>query len=467
MTFVHSPRVSSVVKTASVLFLVLTSFAVSAPAHAFPEVHTVTFFENVNASDPVSALETANAPQPLTLIQHLDPSFSDPGYTFVGWNTSIDDSGTSYADGSTYSFNADVGLYAQWLPIPVVHNVTFFENANATDSTTSMQAASTPQNLTLIQNLNPGFSNAGYAFAGWNTSANGSGNSYTDGSTYSFNADVGLYAQWLPKPVVHVTFFENANATDSVSSTMTEAAATPFTLFVNIEPAFVNGSHMFSGWNTSRDGTGTSYSDGSQFSFQSDLVLYAQWTLTLVDTYSFSANGGSGTISSISGSPGSNFVVPGQTGLIRAGFVLTDWNTSANGSGTKYLVGENVTIVGSTLLFAQWSGHRIATLFGAIGTFKNGSSSLSAALKSQINRVALTIKSRKYLKVDLFGYTATTGLKSLNLSLSRNRAINVGTYLRNRLRALKVHGVSISSSGQGSIAGQSSKAYSRVEVFGV
>jgi uncharacterized repeat protein (TIGR02543 family) len=468
MTFVHSPRVSSVVRTASVLFLVLTSFAISAPAHAFPEVHTVTFFENVNASDPVSALETANAPQPLTLIQNLDPSFSDPGYTFVGWNTSINDSGTSYADGSTYSFNADVGLYAQWLPIAVVHDVTFFENANATDSTTAMQAAGTPQNLTLIQNLNPGFSNAGYAFAGWNTSANGSGKSYADGSTYSFNADVGLYAQWLPTPVVHnVTFFENANATDSVSSTMKETVATPFTLFVNIQPAFVNGSHKFSGWNTSRDGTGTSYSDGSQFSFQSDLVLFAQWTLTLVDTYSFSANGGSGTISSISGPPGSNFVVPGQTGLIRAGFVLTDWNTSANGSGTKYLVGENVTIAGSALLFAQWSGHGLATLFGAIGTFKNGSSSLSAALKSQINRVALTIRSRKYLKVDLFGYTATTGLNSLNLSLSRNRAINVGTYLRNRLRALKVQGVSISSSGQGSIAGQSSNAYSRVEVFGV
>jgi uncharacterized repeat protein (TIGR02543 family) len=526
------------------------SFAISVPAYAFSQVHAVTFFENVNASDPVSAFESANAPQPLTLVQNLDPSFSNPGYTFVGWNTSINDSGTAYSDGSTYSFTSDIGLYAQWLPIPEVHNVTFFENANATDSVTAMQAATTPQGLLLIQNLDPSFSNPGYTFVGWNTSANGSGSSYMDGSTYSFNADIGLYAQWVAISVVRtltlyendsasdsidstmtgitnssitpfssiqptfsnaghsfvgwntsangsgtsyadgaqysfgsnaalyaqwvviaapytVTFYENDSASDSVSSSMSATEATPFTQFADMQPTFVNGSHMFSGWNTSRDGTGTSYSDGFHFPFQTNLILYAQWTLTVVDTYSFSANGGSGTISSISGSPGSNLVIPGQTGLIRAGFALADWNTSANGSGTKYLVGENVTITGSTLLFAQWSGHKPATLFGAIGTFKTDSSALSANLKSQINRVALTIKSRKYLKIDLFGYSATTGLKSLNISLSRSRAVNVGTYLRNRLRVLKVRGVSISSSGQGSIAGQSSKAYSRVEVFGV
>ena len=550
MKSLHYPRVNSVVRTASVLFLVLMSFAISVPAHAFSAVHAVTFFENVNASDPVSALESANAPQPLTLIQNLDPSFSNPGYTFVGWNTSINDSGTDYADGSTYSFNSDVGLYAQWLPIPVVHNVTFFENTIATDSVNAMQAATAPQPLTLIQNLHPSFSNPGYTFVGWNTSANGSGSPYSDGSTYSFNADIGLYAQWAAVSVIHtltlyenesasdsidstmtgntissitpfasiqptfsnaghsfvgwntssngsgtsyadgaqfsfgsnaalyaqwvvstafhiVTFYENDGPSDSDSSSMSATEATPLTHFADFQPRFVDGTHMFSGWNTSSDGTGTSYSDGFQFSFQTDLVLYAQWTLSVVDTYSFSANGGSGTISSISGSPGSSLVVPGQTGFIRVGFAMTDWNTSANGSGTKYLVGESVTITESTLLFAQWSGHKPSTLFGAIGTFETNSSSLSANLKSQINRVALTIRSRKYLKIDLFGYSAATGLKSLNVSLSRSRAINVGTYLRNRLRALKVRGVSISSSGQGSIAGQSSKAYSRVEVFGV
>ena len=41
-------------------------------------------------------------------------SFTRTGYTFSGWNTSADGSGTAYADGASYDFVADVTLYAQW-----------------------------------------------------------------------------------------------------------------------------------------------------------------------------------------------------------------------------------------------------------------------------------------------------------------------------------------------------------------
>lgn len=42
------------------------------------------------------------------------------GYTFLGWNTASDGSGTSYAAGDTYTLPASDGdtLYAQWQPIP-------------------------------------------------------------------------------------------------------------------------------------------------------------------------------------------------------------------------------------------------------------------------------------------------------------------------------------------------------------
>jgi flagellar motor protein MotB len=283
---------------------------------------------------------------------------------------------------------------------------------------------------------------------------------------------LSLYAQWTldtVTPVIHtVTFKENDSSADSVTSSMSENTIFQLTLFVNLRPIFVNNSHTFVDWNTSSDGSGTSYSDGAQYAFQSNLVLYAQWTLTaVVVTYNFVGNGGSGSVPSISGSIGSTFRMPGQSGFIRAGYVLIDWNTSANGSGTKYLIGESVTATASVVLYAQWHGKRVSTLFSAIGVFKAGSSSLSAALKSQINRVARTIMLRKYLKIDLFGYTSTTGLRSLNVSLSRTRARNVAVFLRSRLNDLKDHGVSIFSAGEGAIPGQSSNAYSRVEVFGV
>ena len=114
--------------------------------------------------------------------------------------------------------------------------------------------------------------------------------------------------------------------------------------------------------------------------------------------------------------------------------------------------------------------HNIRTqtgMYAEIGSFKLGSSSLSVALKSQIHRIAVTIRIRKYRKVDLFGYTAATGLSSLNVSLSRARARNVATYLRSQLTLLKMHGVTVLSAGEGAIKGQTNNSYSRVEVFGV
>jgi hypothetical protein len=198
----------------------------------------------------------------------------------------------------------------------------------------------------------------------------------------------------------------------------------------------------------------------------SSQTLYAQWTAGPSVTVTFDANGGSGSIVPINGTPGSTITLPDQTGLIHAGFELTKWNTSATGTGISYPIGQGFKLDGSEVLYAQWSGHKLPTLFGAIGTFRIGSSSLSVALKSQIHRIAVTIRSRKYRTVDLYGYTSATGLNSLNVSLSRARARKVAAYLHAQLTHLRVTGVTILSTGEGAIAGQTGNAYSRVEVFG-
>ncbi len=36
------------------------------------------------------------------------------GYTFAGWNTEQDGSGTAYADGADFDFSSDETLFAQW-----------------------------------------------------------------------------------------------------------------------------------------------------------------------------------------------------------------------------------------------------------------------------------------------------------------------------------------------------------------
>lgn len=71
----------------------------------------------------------------------------------------------------------------------ISHTVTF--NANTGTGSMSAQTASTTTNLT-----NNAFAKTGCTFAGWNTAANGSGTTYSDGQAYSFAADLVLYAQW-------------------------------------------------------------------------------------------------------------------------------------------------------------------------------------------------------------------------------------------------------------------------------
>ena len=446
-------------------FIIQGTIPVSAAFASTPLFHSVTFVENDSPSDLVYSSETANAPASLTSFANLSPAFVNSGFTFVDWNSSPDGTGTSFANASTFSFATAENLYAVWARD--YHSVTFIENDNSSDAIYDVQTQNAPTALTMFASLSPVLSNPGFTFVDWNTESNGGGSSFGDGSNYSFTGPMVLFAIWSAIPTtiaIDVLTFDANGGTGSIASYSGKAGTSA--ILPTIDGMSMPG-FAFSGWNTEADGSGTQYAEGTGLTLVNSQTLYAQWTAGPSDTVTFDANGGSGSIDPINGTPGSTITLPDQTGLIHVGFELTRWNTSATGSGTSYRVGQGFKLSGSIILYAQWSGHRFAALFGAIGTFKSGSSSLSASLKRQINRIANTIKSRKYLKVDLFGYTAATGLRSLNVSLSRARARNVAIYLRNRLHVLRVHGVTILSTGEGAIAGQSSNSYSRVEVFGV
>ena len=76
-----------------------------------PPSYTVTFDENEGTGSMSS--QTASSSQALT-----SNTFSRGGFSFKGWNTAADGSGTDFSDGASYGFSADVTLYAQWAPVP-------------------------------------------------------------------------------------------------------------------------------------------------------------------------------------------------------------------------------------------------------------------------------------------------------------------------------------------------------------
>ena len=298
----------------------------------------------------------------------------------------------------------------------------------------------------------------GYVFAGWNTAANGSGTSYTAGSSIMLNANETFYAQWTPLQFV-VTFAPDGGAVNPTVLNFV-FGSTPISL-----PAPTNVGENFNGWFTAPSGGSLIGVAGATYAPTQSVTLYAQWGLTSTVQIVFGINGGSGSAATLSGVSGSTVTLPGSSSLLKSGYTLTSWNTAENGSGTSYALGQSVTLSTSLTLYAQWKKTPSAVLLGAVGPFSKKSATLRSDLKAQVRHLATTIKSKKYAKVTLYGYTAETGVASLDRSLSRERASNVANYLRSELNAMKVKGVVISAAGEGAVAGKTATQYSRVEVF--
>jgi uncharacterized repeat protein (TIGR02543 family) len=126
-------------------------------------------------------------------------AFTRANYTFLGWNTVSDGSGTTYADKAsvinlTETAGATVTLYAVWQGFS--YSVAFNSNSGSGIMSSQSFYYGAAQNLTA--NV---FTRSGFTFNGWNTASDGSGTAYADKASVSnltetAGATVTLYAQW-------------------------------------------------------------------------------------------------------------------------------------------------------------------------------------------------------------------------------------------------------------------------------
>lgn len=143
-----------------------------------------------------------NAESPVKLRKN---AFSRKGYTFTGWNTAANGSGTSYVDETTENLtaeeNAEVKLYAQWKAHG--YGVRFHSNYTAEGDS---QEKTVDQNgfvYDTAANLQSGvFTRDGYTHYIWSKSSDGTGTCYVDGElvinlTDADNGVVDLYAIWI------------------------------------------------------------------------------------------------------------------------------------------------------------------------------------------------------------------------------------------------------------------------------
>jgi uncharacterized repeat protein (TIGR02543 family) len=186
-----------------------TQFTINAntPLYAqWTPTYTVTYDNNgsTNGSAPTDVSSPYIAGSTVTVLGNSG-ALVKSGFAFAGWSESQSGSGTSYSIGpppATFTINANVTLYAKWAP---TYTVTYNGNGSTSgsapiDSLSPYIAGSTVTVLGKPVSLE----NTGSTFVNWNTLANGSGTSYSQGNTFTITENTQLYAKWasavLPSP---------------------------------------------------------------------------------------------------------------------------------------------------------------------------------------------------------------------------------------------------------------------------
>lgn len=214
-------------------------------------------------------------------------------------------------------------------------------------------------NITL-SNTKP--TRTGHTFSKWNTKKDGTGTSYAAGATFKANAATTLYAQWTP--YTHTIAYD-ANGGTGAPANQTKKYGSAITLS-GTKPT--RTGYTFVGWNTKKDGTGTSYAPEQTYGADQNggtVTLYAQWEI-INFTISYDANGGSGAPESQI-KPHSVIITLSTKIPIRQGYRFVKWNTKKDGSGIGYSPGDRFIINADTTLYARWEVDNICAIKTASG----------------------------------------------------------------------------------------------------
>ena len=127
----------------------------------------------------------------------------------------------------------------------------------------------------------------GHYFAGWYTRDYTDDGTFTEklfgnaGDTKTISEDITLYAKWTPNTYT-ITFDANGGSGEMDSQSFTYDAAQNLTA-----NKFTRSGYTFAGWNTSSEGTGTSYANSASIKNLTDepngnITLYAQWAKAVI-----------------------------------------------------------------------------------------------------------------------------------------------------------------------------------------
>lgn len=234
----------------------------------------------------------------------------------------------------------------------------------------SWTKANSVNNYTVVLNGNGGKSAASktstrtitYTLDGW-LDGSTSGTKRALGYSYTSNAAHNWYASWSGTEswnsfTLGTTSRDSSKANGyTVSFNKNGGTTTPGSL-----TATNTTTYTFKNWNSSQDGSGTSYNSSSTYTFKatSTTNLYAQWnssttkgSITLPAAISRSDDTAIYTVNFEENFTGGGMF--SQSSIKTTKYTFAGWNTNSSGTGSNYSASSTYTPSSSHTLYAKWS----------------------------------------------------------------------------------------------------------------
>jgi uncharacterized repeat protein (TIGR02543 family) len=281
-------------------------------------------------------------------------------YTFVGWNTASDGNGKNYSPGVRLTIqNENIILYAKWTQRTIC-TIKYDGNGN-TGGTVPVDSNNYEIGSVIVTKINSGkLTKSGFTFVGWNTRADGNGESYAaEGEMKAMDSVIILYANWTEKETFGITYNGNGNSSGDVPVDVNVYEKNASAVLKENVFGLTKPGYCFIGWCADKDGNGTQYAPRDTVLILGNTVMYAVWKQVITYKVTYQGNDNSGgtvpidTVAYVSGSEVS--VLPNSGILTRVGYVFAGWNTSSDGKGKQLYPGSSFKIDSMVILYARWT----------------------------------------------------------------------------------------------------------------
>jgi uncharacterized repeat protein (TIGR02543 family) len=351
---------------------------------AFDFTSSIRFDSNTATSGSITTTTWTQSTPGESLVIQNSGTLAKLGFSFTGWNTSADASGTMVQPGTTITPQGPLTYYAIW--VADTFTVTFDANGGTGTIAASVYTAGIAKTLTSNTTQ---ITRTGFTFAGWTTNANGTGTTYTNAQSITLYSGITVYAKWNANTYA-VIFGSNTATGPATMPNQNFSAGTPFNLNTSL---WYKDGHDFAGWSATAGTQAILYTQNQSVTLYANTNIYAQWTAK-VFTVTYSSNGGTGAASITSQnytfgtSAITSFATVGT--MVRAGYTFGGWATTA--TGTTALT--TLTPTANQTLHAIWTPRAFNIVF-------NGNTSTSGSMTN----LSMTSGTAKVLTANAFSKT--------------------------------------------------------------